>query len=314
VILLCGIPSEDPVALVHAALERRGAEVVLFNQRRFDGVRLHFDVTGSAVRGRLDMDGSAYRLEDIAGVYLRAMDDRLLPELAGEQPDSTRRTRCRALHETLVRWCDVSPSRVVNRASAQSSNSSKPYQAQLIVAHGFDVPETLITNEPDAVHEFRRRCGRIVYKSISGVRSVVRLLDDDDLPRLHHIRWCPVQFQEFVEGDNVRVHVVGEQLFATRIVSDATDYRYAADQVGRAAELRPHELDDDVAERCIALARGLGLPFAGIDLKITPEGRTVCFEVNPSPGFSYYEANTGQPIAAAVADYLMDGERCRACE
>jgi hypothetical protein len=29
-----------------------------------------------------------------------------------------------------------------------------------------------------------------------------------------------------------------------------------------------------------------------------------CFEVNPSPGYSYFEANTGQPIARAVARYL----------
>jgi hypothetical protein len=29
-----------------------------------------------------------------------------------------------------------------------------------------------------------------------------------------------------------------------------------------------------------------------------------CFEVNPSPGFSYYEANAGQPISTAVAEYL----------
>ena len=29
-----------------------------------------------------------------------------------------------------------------------ASNGSKPYQTQLIRAHGFAVPETLITNDP----------------------------------------------------------------------------------------------------------------------------------------------------------------------
>jgi glutathione synthase/RimK-type ligase-like ATP-grasp enzyme len=47
-----------------------------------------------------------------------------------------------------------------------------------------------------------------------------------------------------------------------------------------------------------------GLAFAGIDLKITPAGEIFCFEVNPSPDFSFYEANTGQPIASALARYL----------
>jgi D-alanine-D-alanine ligase-like ATP-grasp enzyme len=43
---------------------------------------------------------------------------------------------------------------------------------------------------------------------------------------------------------------------------------------------------------------------AGLDLKVTPEGEVFCFEVNPSPGFSYFEQATGQPIARAVARHL----------
>lgn len=49
----------------------------------------------------------------------------------------------------------------------------------------------------------------------------------------------------------------------------------------------------------------MGLLLAGIALRRTPEGGWVCFEVNPSPGFSFYEEATGQPIAAAVADLLL---------
>jgi D-alanine-D-alanine ligase-like ATP-grasp enzyme len=61
---------------------------------------------------------------------------------------------------------------------------------------------------------------------------------------------------------------------------------------------------DNVAARCVHLATALRLPFAGIDLRFAPDGRIFCFEVNPSPGFSYYESNTGQPIAMAVAKHL----------
>jgi hypothetical protein len=32
-----------------------------------------------------------------------------------------------------------------------------------------------------------------------------------------------------------------------------------------------------------------------------------CFEVNPSPAYSYYESHTGQPISAALARYLVAG-------
>jgi glutathione synthase/RimK-type ligase-like ATP-grasp enzyme len=122
--------------------------------------------------------------------------------------------------------------------------------------------------------------------------------------RLDRIRWLPTQFQAFIDGTNIRVHVVGSEVFATAVHSGATDYRYAQDQVGHSAELRPIELPADVSENCVRLTQALGLAFAGIDLKMTPDNRMFCFEVNPCPGFSYYEANTGQPIAQSVAQYL----------
>lgn len=302
-ILLCGIPSETPLARVRAQLDRLDIAHVIFNQRRFADAAIEFEISGRRLTGVLDVAGKCHRLDDIVGVYTRLMDDRLLPELAEEPADSRARRRCRALHEALSRWCELTPARVVNRAAAMSSNASKPYQAQLIRAQGFAVPPTLITNDPDLVLEFRDRHKRVIYKSISGIRSVVQTLEDKDLARLDRIRWCPTQFQAFIDGTNVRVHTVGEALFATAIRTEATDYRYAHRQ-GGSAELEATELPAALAEKCLRLARSLGLAFAGIDLKITPQGEVYCFEVNPSPAFSYYEANTGQPIAEAVARYL----------
>jgi glutathione synthase/RimK-type ligase-like ATP-grasp enzyme len=305
-ILLCGIPSETPLAMVRAELDRMAAPYVLFNQREFETMGMAFEIQTHKVAGWLQVDSRRYRLEDFLGIYARLMDDRLLPELVNEPDDAPRRRHCRALHETLIRWCELTPARVVNRAAAMGSNSSKPYQAQLIQAHGFLTPETLITTNPDLVRTFHRKHKRVIYKSMSGVRSIVQTLEEADDERLDRIRWCPTQFQAFVQGTNVRVHIVGEAVFATAIETTATDYRYAQRQ-GSEAELYPIELPADVAERCVRLAEALGLAFAGIDLKITPDYQVYCFEVNPSPAFSYYEAHTGQPIAEAVGRYLAHG-------
>jgi hypothetical protein len=308
VILLCGIPSEPPLAMVRDALARQRVPVVQFNQRAFATWELELGICGSSVSGRLSGDGRTWRLQDIRGVFLRLMDDRQLPEVAGLAGDAPAVRHCRGLHDTLMRWCEVTSARVVNRLAAMGSNSSKAYQMQIIAEHGFNVPETLITSDPEAVHEFRRRHGKIVYKSISGVRSIVQQLSDGDLARLADIRWCPTQFQAYVEGSDVRVHVVDRHVFATRIESTATDYRYAHQQVDEAARLEAIELPAGAADACVRLVRGLGLAFAGVDLRIGPDGEVTCFEVNPCPAFSYYEQQTGQPIAAAVAAYLA-GER-----
>jgi glutathione synthase/RimK-type ligase-like ATP-grasp enzyme len=304
-ILLCGIPSERPLAMVERELEALGTPFLWFNQRHFDQMSMRLEVGHQGVGGALRVGAFTVPLPEIRGVYTRLMDDRFLPDLAGESPASPRRKRCRALHVTMLHWTEITPARVVNRGQAMASNSSKPYQAQLIREFGFLVPDTLITNDPALVEEFRARHGRVIYKSASGIRSIVRLLTDDDGKRLDSIRWCPTQFQQFIDGTNVRVHVIGTEVFATTCASDAVDYRYAARDGGQ-SHLQPATIADDTAARCIALVQSLGLEFGGVDLKITPEGAIYCFEVNPSPGFSYFEASTGQPIARAVARHLSD--------
>lgn len=303
-ILLCGIPSESPLALVAEELRALGHPFALFHQRRWSEYALEGQVSGGSVTGRLRLGPLVVALEEVRGVYTRLMDDRRLPDVEGRPADDLWRARCRTLHAALSGWTELMPGRVVNRAAPQGSNSSKPYQAQLIARHGLAVPQTLITNEPEAVLAFRQRHGRVIFKSISGVRSIVRELHDDDLRRLERIRWCPVQFQERVEGFDVRVHCIGGEVYACRIVSDAVDYRYAVHEVGSPAALEPYALDGDLATRCLALTGALGLELSGIDLRLDGDGRAWCFEVNPSPAFSYYEHHTGLPIARAIARHL----------
>jgi glutathione synthase/RimK-type ligase-like ATP-grasp enzyme len=308
VILLCGIPSEEPLAHVAAALSQRGAPFALFNQRAVADAEFGVQIDSDGCGGVIRLGGHAFELERISGVYTRLMDDQLLPELAGSPPDSALRRHSRALHTELALWLELTSATVVNRAAAMATNASKPYQIQLIGRAGFDVPETLVTNDPELVLEFRSRHGRLIYKSTSSLRSIVRELDETALARLERIRWCPVQFQELVEGTDVRVHVVGDDVFATRISCTSTDYRYASSDSGTPPVLGPTELPDEVAERCVAVTRNLGLEFGGVDLRHADDGRWVCFEVNPSPAFSYYEGRTGQPIGAAVARHLCRGE------
>jgi|SRR5215831_2567824 len=303
-ILLCGIPSEPPLELVREALDRRGARYASFNQRRFASMSIELEIVNGQADGVLRMNGDSFPLREFSGVFNRMMDYRFLPELKDLPESSAERKLCRNLVDTLTKWSELSEGRVVNKVAPMTSNFSKPFQAQLIRKYGFEVPKTLITNDPELVREFRAKHKQVIYKSISGVRSIVQTLTDADLSRLENIRWCPTQFQAFVEGTNVRVHTIGKQLFATAISSEATDYRYAARQKGAPADLREVDLDDELSEMCLKLSEGLGLAFAGIDLKITPEHHVYCFEVNPSPAFSYYQSNTGQPIADAVAAYL----------
>ncbi len=302
---LCGIPSESPIALVARELDRLGERYEFFNQRAFADHAMEFAMVRGRLEGTLRLNSTEVPLAEIRAVYVRLMDDRLLPELDDQPEGSPMRQQCRWLHDALTQWFEIARARVVNRYAPMGSNGSKPYQAQLITKHGFRTPETLVTNDPERVQEFVGRHGRVIYKSISGVRSIVSEFRETDTDRLHRIRLCPTQFQEYIAGDDIRVHVVGDRAFGTAVISESIDYRYAGRQ-GHETELRAIELPTHIAERAVALAAGLGLGLAGIDLIVDSAGDVYCFEVNPSPAFSYYELNSGQPIAHAIASYLAE--------
>lgn len=296
-IVLVGVLDESPLARVHDRIRSRGLAVTVLDQREFGSLRFEYEISCGRIEAKASLRRKPVDLDEVSGIYCRLMD----PALAGDDPNTAASTA--ATYHAVSQWCDLAPARVANRSYAMGSNGSKPYQAQVIRAAGLSIPTTRITNDPTAAREFIEAHGRVIYKSASGVRSIVRDVDAAAMETLDRIRGCPTQFQAFVEGTNVRVHVVDDCCFATRIETEATDYRYGA-RDGLDVELSATELPASVAERCVSLSRTLGLLFAGVDLKLTPEGEWYCFEVNPSPAFSYYEDRTGQPIANALVDVL----------
>lgn len=320
-VLLWGVPSEPPMAMVARRLAALGADVLAV---RPGGIGQQVDVTIGARRsgpgpagdprptlaGTVRAGGRTVEVADITGAYLRPVEPELVPELKGQAENAPELEHARRVQEVLTGFTEAAPGingcRIANRLSAMASNGSKPYQAQVIARYGFSCPDTLISTDPQEVLDFAARHRQVVYKSCSGVRSIVTAFDPmADRERLQRLRWCPVQFQERVDGPDVRVHVVGDDTFAAIADSTAVDYRYARAQVGEDARLRAYQLDDDIAARCVALAAALDLPFAGIDLKLAADQRVICFEVNPSPGFSWYESATGLPISSAVARWLL---------
>ena len=305
-ILLCGIPSEPPLRLVIEAAERLGIAYILFNQREARYADIHLAVKDNRVDGSIRIRETDWPFQEFSGVYIRLMDYQDLPENKprGRTPaDEIDVYKSQLLHSTMSEWLEMTDCRVMNRNRAMSSNISKPYQAQYIISAGFRVPTTLITNDPEEVRNFLYDHQRVIYKSVSSIRSIVKVLSNAKLNELRKVRHLPTQFQAFVPGTNVRVHVVGDALFATEIHTQAVDYRYASEE-GHNIEMVPVNLPMEIEERCFSLSKKLNLPLCGIDLKRTPEDDYYCFEVNPSPAYSYYQENSGQDIATAIVKYL----------
>jgi glutathione synthase/RimK-type ligase-like ATP-grasp enzyme len=309
VILLWGVPGDDPLDSVHAALERVGADVRLLDQRGSAEMRVELTVgVDGTLCGSITDSVGEIDLSCVGAAYVRPLDT--IQACGANSATDPLFARAMAADNALIAWADLSSAYVMNRPQAMAANNAKPYQLAQVAGCGFTVPDTLVTTDDMAVRRFRERHGRVIYKSVSGVRSIVSRLTDDALSDVAN---CPTQFQEYVPGVDVRVHVVGDTLLSVRIVCEADDYRYAS-RSGCEVAMEPVDLPANVAERCRAMAAKMELHLAGIDLRHAPNDAWYCLEVNPSPGFTYFEAVTGQPISTAVAELLVRQDAgARAC-
>lgn len=314
-ILVAGIMADGLIELMCARLEDMNYEYMFFDELRFPGA---FNATwtvsgdggsrgpvGTPVKGYVEGPKGKVDLRDVTGIYARYVRHKgsAPPEGFNQREQEIIAAEYQA---SLMYLFDAMPCVVVNRVRASTSNDSKLYQEFLVSQYGFLTPRTLVTTNPQKAVDFYEDCDRkVIYKSVSSVRSIVRRLKDEDLPRLESVRNCPTQFQEWVEGVDIRVHVVGSEVFATELISEASDYRYAS-RSGDSLTARAIDVPSGIANACIDLTRDSGLMVAGIDLRRTPDDSYYCFEMNPSPGFLFYERATGQPISEAVANLLRN--------
>jgi glutathione synthase/RimK-type ligase-like ATP-grasp enzyme len=301
-ILVAGGLADSVTELVCARLAERGYAYRLLDLGSYPaGYRVAWRWRDSGPQGTIAGPDWSLDLAEITGVYVRFLGpEGRLPLKATPETADVLRAEADA---GLVAVLEDLPCPVVNRVAGGMSNNSKPYQTLVLRRAGLRVPPTLVTNDAEAVHAFYAAHGAVIYKSISGVRSIVRRLEPDNLARLELLRDGPAQFQAYVPGENVRVHTVGNRVFAVRVRSQAVDYRYAHLD-GFTVEMEPTTLPRTIEQACLGVARDLDLLFTGIDLKRTPDGDWYCFEVNPCPGFLYFERYSRLPISAALADLL----------
>jgi glutathione synthase/RimK-type ligase-like ATP-grasp enzyme len=195
---------------------------------------------------------------------------------------------------------------ILNPPANSLSNYSKAYQVSLLAEAGFDVPRSLVTNIPEAARAFWEECkGEVIFKGVSNMTTLAQLLTVEKLPRLDLLPCSPTLFQEYVAGDDYRVHVIGDEAFVTRVVAENVDYRRTSIIDNEKILVEAGELDREVVDRCIAFTHSQGLIASGMDFKRQASGRLVALELNPYPQFTFYDRRSGQPITRAIVDYLI---------
>ncbi len=198
----------------------------------------------------------------------------------------------------------------VNDIVRDSAAAHKPWQLELARRIGLSVPDTLITTDPENVRAFwEARGGDVVYKpflqTFHSWRET-RRLRREDLAVIDSVRLAPVIFQSLVPGAaDLRVTIIGSEIFPAAVSLDRMEYKLDVRLNQQAYER--HALPPAVGEKLLALMRSLGLEYGAIDLRLTPDGDYVFFEINPAGQFLFVEHACGLPISGALAAHLARG-------
>lgn len=304
-----GSDTDPQVQAMATELRALGAEDVLL---RDDALSAGLPV--SSVDGRLIYRG--VDTTDLVGYYLRTIPAPYAPyierdgELRLYEDWFTAYMQARERASFAVAWLlslQARGVRVVNSPFAASVLQYKPYQLDALRRLGARVPRTLISNDPTAVRAFHAELRDVIFKPVMG-GAITRLLDDEVLDQLESVRAAPVIFQERIEGDDLRVMLVGDEVVssvAIRTPEQHLDFRADAVYQGGDAAYEAVTLPDDVQRLCRDAARACGLRFAGIDIKRTPAGEWVFLELNSSPIYLDVELKLGHPITRALAELVL---------
>lgn len=311
-ILIFSHDEDEHVEPVLEALARRRAEAVVLDLAdlpRFGTVAFPFGRGGAReirLEGRPPLD-----LDQVTAVWWRR------PRAPVPPPGMTPAHAAFAVRQsaeavTGVVTALVGRARFVNDPWRDDAAAHKTYQLSLAGDAGLTVPATLVTSDPGEARQFLAALGEggAVHKPVCAQDPsewrVTRRIRPRDLERLEALRLAPVILQEHVRGVDVRVTIMGDELFAAEYDARATrspdDFRVVSEDP--ACLVRPCTLPAAEAAALRRLMERLGLVYGAADFRRREDGRWLFLEVNPAGQWRFVERRTGQPMTEALASVL----------
>lgn len=324
VLIITHSTDNESVALVTESIRKRGGSSFRFDTDRFPTeVQLVARYGETTEQLSLSADGRTLDLREVSAIWHRRLNiGGRLPEDMDAQLRQASRGESRATIMGMLASLDVF------RLDAEPlirHAENKQLQIRVAREQGLDTPRTLTTNDPEAVRAFARTCEHgMVAKMLSsfaiyekGAEKVVftNPVEAEDLNDLGGLRLCPMTFQERVSKRlELRVTIIGQRVLTAAInsqVSERAEHDWRRDGVRLIDAWQPYTLPPEVEEKLLRLMDYFKLNYGAADFIVTPEGRHVFLEVNPSGEFFWLEQRPGLPISEAIADVLLGLSRRR---
>jgi len=300
-ILVLGTAEDQHAAAIYNKVVAYGNRVSYFDPRLYPReMTVTFDGSlpmAGTVRYR---DGhSSVDLSTVNSIYCRQWDDvvpnnRFAP--AGHDEVELRETE--ASLGSLFRGLDCY---WVNPLDALVNSRYRIHQLRMIRTQGIRVPEIIVSNDFRRVQAFFSLTNEQLLYRPSGWDSCQWSVGqiDDIARRVADFPLTPVEYQESIDGDEIRAYVVGESVFAGMIEAEPDFTSLYSDHI------RPIDLPNEALRICRRVAATLGLRFCSIDMRLTPDGEYAVTDVDANPMFLHFEQVTRLPVSDRLAELLI---------
>lgn len=322
-VLIDTIPFDEHAAAIRWLLEQRGHSVDFLFRSDFPA--------SQSISLRAGKDGCEAWAPAVSAAPLRGYDAGVMRRHRGPTISSNvadidglfALRQARIVDASLNAFIDTS-GWWVNPVAGAGTYGSKPHQLKCAVDVGFDVPETLISNDSAAILEFVKDApGEVISKPLQPAawntaeqtRLTFTAKVSEALVAEHaeSLALTPAIFQHYVaKAAEVRAVFMGRTCYAVEVASgtseEVTDWRLCYTD-GRGLRLRPVKLPAEVHDRALAFMDRIGLVFGSFDFCIDHDGRYMFLEVNPMGQFLWLEKEPSVPsLLSAFCDFLESGD------
>lgn len=211
---------------------------------------------------------------------------------------------------------------IVNAFDAAKAANTKLHQLNVARAAGFRVPDTLLSNDPQAIRQFfAQRGGRVVakhhipfaWRTRAGKLLVTgtSALAEEHLSSDEALSACPMLYQEMLDVESeLRVIAFGHSDFALEQIRTAApaasgfvDIRYEP------ARKQAAVLEAPVRALCREYMARMRLSYAAFDIVKTVQGDYVFLEANEAGQFLFLENEAPElPMLDAFCQFLSSGD------
>ena len=196
---------------------------------------------------------------------------------------------------------------------------NKYFQLDIAEKTGFNLPETLISNEKEKIEKFVHNHKRTLFKLMSQEIYDVgdndfkglytNIISESDIVNFGETGENPIVLQEYIDKKyEVRYTVVGRQHLVCRIESQASD-KAKCDWRRYDISNTPHYKmtpPDNIVQKVDRLLGELGLEYGALDFIVTPDDEWIFLEINCMGQWLWIEQLTGLPISKAIVKWINE--------